>query len=47
LYHEGWNEILVNILNKVKNGEELPMDWKIAIIHATYKGKGNHKEPRN
>jgi hypothetical protein len=23
------------------------MDWKIAIIHPIYKGKGNRKEPGN
>jgi hypothetical protein len=34
-------EILTNMFNKIKNGKEFPRDWKIAIIHPIYKGKGN------
>jgi hypothetical protein len=44
---KGGYEILINIFNKVKNLEEFSIDWKIAIIHPIYKGKGNHTEPRN
>jgi hypothetical protein len=26
---------------KIKNGKELPLDWKIVIIYPVYKVKGN------
>jgi hypothetical protein len=44
---KGGNEIVINVFIKVMNGEEFPMDWKVAIIHSIYKGKVNRKEPRN
>jgi hypothetical protein len=33
-------KILTNLFNKVKNKNEFPSDWKVAIICPTYKGKG-------
>jgi hypothetical protein len=43
----GGIEILTNMFNKIKNGKEFPRDWKIAIIHPIYKGKGNRDKPGN
>jgi hypothetical protein len=40
-------EMLTNMFNKIKNGKEFPLDWKIAIIHPIYKGKGNREKPKN
>jgi hypothetical protein len=30
---------LTNMFNKIKNGKEFPLDWKIVIIYPIYKGK--------
>jgi hypothetical protein len=35
------------IFNKVRNGKEFPLNWKIAIIHPIYKERGNCREPEN
>jgi hypothetical protein len=40
-------KILTNMFNKVKNKNEFPSDWKVAIICPIYKGKGRPQEPGN
>jgi hypothetical protein len=40
-------KILTNLFNKVKNKNEFPSDWKVAIICPIYKGKGSPQEPGN
>jgi hypothetical protein len=35
------------LFNKVKNKNEFPSDWKVAIICPIYKGKGRPQEPGN
>jgi hypothetical protein len=35
------------LFNKVKNKNESPSDWKVAIICPIYKGKGSPQEPGN
>jgi hypothetical protein len=35
------------MFNKIKNGEEYLLDWKIATICPIYMGKGNRKKPGN
>jgi hypothetical protein len=40
-------ETLTNMFNKINNGKEFLMDWKIAITHPIYKGKGNREKPGN
>jgi hypothetical protein len=40
-------KILTNMFNKIKNGKEFPLDWKISIIHPIYKAKGNREKPGN
>jgi hypothetical protein len=39
--------ILTNVFNKTKNGKQFPLEWKTAIIHPIYKGKGNREKPGN
>jgi hypothetical protein len=43
----GRTEILTNMLNKIRNGKEFPLDRKTATIHPIYKGKGNREKPGN
>jgi hypothetical protein len=31
------NENFTKIFNKIKNGKEFPLDWKIAIMHSVCK----------
>jgi hypothetical protein len=38
--------ILTNMFNK-SNGKQFPLQWKMAIIHPIYKGKGNREKPGN
>jgi hypothetical protein len=40
-------KILTNLFSKVKNKNEFPSDWKVAIICPIYKGKGSPREPVN
>jgi hypothetical protein len=40
-------KILTSLFNKIKNNNEFPSDWKVAIIFPIYKGKGNPQESRN
>jgi hypothetical protein len=35
------------MFNKIKNGKQFPLEWKMAIIHPIYKGKGNREKPGN
>jgi hypothetical protein len=35
------------MFHKIKNGKQFPLEWKTAIIHPIYKGKGNQEKPRN
>jgi hypothetical protein len=39
--------MLTNMFNKIKNGKQFPFEWKMAIIHPIYKGRGNRGEPGN
>jgi hypothetical protein len=40
-------KILTSLFNKVKNKNEFPSEWKVAIICPIYKGKGSNQEPGN
>jgi hypothetical protein len=40
-------ETLTNMLNKIRNGKEFPLDWEIAVIYPVYKGKGGREKPGN
>jgi hypothetical protein len=39
--------MLTILFNKVKNKNEFPSDWKVAIICPIYKGKGSPQELGN
>jgi hypothetical protein len=39
--------ILTNMFNKIKNGKQFPLEWKTAIMHPNYKGKGYREKPGN
>jgi hypothetical protein len=38
--------ILTTVFNRLRNGEELPPDWKTAIIYWIYKEMGKSVEPQ-
>jgi hypothetical protein len=40
-------KILTNLFNKVKNKNEFPSDWKVAITCPIYEGEGSPQEPGN
>jgi hypothetical protein len=40
-------KILTSLFNKIKNKNDFPSDWKVAIICPIYKGKGSPQEPGN
>jgi hypothetical protein len=39
--------ILTNMFNKIKNRKQFPLEWKTAIIHPIYKGRGDRGKPGN
>jgi hypothetical protein len=40
-------EILTNMFNRIKNSKKFPTEWKTAIIHPIYKGRGARGKPGN
>jgi hypothetical protein len=39
--------MLVRLFNKVKEGKDFPIDWKIATVCPIFKAKGKMREPGN
>jgi hypothetical protein len=39
--------ILTNMFNKIKNRKQFPLEWKTAITHPSYKGRGDQGKPWN
>jgi hypothetical protein len=40
-------EILTNMFNRIKNRKQFPIEWKTAIVHPIYKGRGARGKPGN